>query len=273
MPIAPLPDCEMCYEITGAGRPALVFIHGGYCSHEDWCEQTPELSKEFCVVTVDQRGHGASSGECGAYTIEQAAKDVRDLVDYLQLGPAVIIGHSLGARVALQTAADWRESVRGLVLLDGSRLRSVSPSTAQRAPERSEGQMRAFMVAAFDAMFSAGFGENIRQQAINKIGSTALPDVLAFFKVVEQWDIERVECVLDEVGGKVPVLAIQSTYHDHATPRYSLKQGDTTPWLELLKSRLAKLQIRIAPDLGHFLMAENPKLTNELIGAFARSLA
>lgn len=274
MPTACLPDCNLYYERHGAGRPPLVFVHGGYCSHGDWVNQVAALQQDFTIVTLDLPGHGASSGECGAFTVKHAAKCVTDLIGELKLAPAIILGHSLGARVVLQAAADQPSAILGVVLLDGSRLRSSPASAAETPPELSDEMMKQFMISSFETMFCEKTGPVLRNQINAMLQATSVPDMVSFFKAVENWDIEELEPTLTKIGAATPVLAIQSTFHDHASKRASLENmAATTPWLELLKSRLRNLQIAIAPGLGHFHMIEAPDQINGPIRSFVRAIS
>jgi 3-oxoadipate enol-lactonase len=70
-------------------------------------------------VTVDARGHGGSGGE-GFITVEQFSTDATHLMRRLGLGPAAIVGLSMGGQAAMHMALMAPELVRGLVLADTS---------------------------------------------------------------------------------------------------------------------------------------------------------
>jgi len=67
---------------------------------------------------------------------------------------------------------------------------------------------------------------------------------------------------------RVPVLAIQSTTRNAQLQRAPLKPGDTSPWLDYVKSKGAKVEI--IPDTGHFTQLEAPDQVNRLIREFCR---
>ena len=81
-----------------------------------------------------------------------------------------------------------------------------------------------------------------------------------------RWDAAKVEGALAAVRGRI--LAIQSTTRGADLKRSPLKPGETTPWLELLKSYGAKIEI--VPDTGHFTQLEAPQRVNQLIAEFCR---
>jgi non-heme chloroperoxidase len=65
---------------------------------------------------LTQRGHGDAERPASGYRIEDLAADVVDLVEALELPPAVLVGHSMGTWVAEQVAVDHPERVAGLIL-------------------------------------------------------------------------------------------------------------------------------------------------------------
>jgi pimeloyl-ACP methyl ester carboxylesterase len=78
---------------------------------------------------------------------------------------------------------------------------------------------------------------------------------------ITRWDAGQMDAAFDAI--KVPVLAIQSTTRNAQLQRAPLRPGDTSPWLDYLRSRGAK--VAIIPDTGHFTMLEQPQRVNELI--------
>ena len=83
-----------------------------------------------------------------------------------------------------------------------------------------------------------------------------------------RWDAVQMDAAFDAL--RCPVLAIQSTARDFATlRRRMLKTGETSPFLDYLKSRGARVEI--VPDVGHFTQIEAPAEVNRLIAEFCRS--
>ncbi|GAB3835375.1 alpha/beta fold hydrolase [Dactylosporangium cerinum] len=96
---------------------AIVAVHGlkGYGGR--WRVFAEEQLSDFQVIAPDLRGHGLSPGE-PPWTLEQHAQDVLDVLDRHGLGQAPVLGHSLGATVAVYLARLAPERVDRLVLLD-----------------------------------------------------------------------------------------------------------------------------------------------------------
>ena len=101
----------------GEGKPA-VLVHGLGLGQRSWDRVAPRLSTEgLRVVTYDQRGHGAS-GASGDYSLSAFDEDLTAVLDELGLEKPVLVGHSLGASIALEHAAS-HESCAGVVCVDG----------------------------------------------------------------------------------------------------------------------------------------------------------
>lgn len=110
------------YVYTGGRRldtslPALVFIHGAQNDHSVWALQSRYLAHHgHGVVAPDLPGHGRSGGK-PLTSIEAMSDWVLALLDGLGLRQAVLVGHSMGALIALEMAAQAPDRVRGLALL------------------------------------------------------------------------------------------------------------------------------------------------------------
>jgi 3-oxoadipate enol-lactonase len=99
----------------------LLFLHGfGNDAHVwDWC--APTFAPHYRVVALDHRGHGQSDRDPeGRYDHESMARDVAAAMDALGAARAVIVGHSLGGRVAMRFAGMYPERLAGLVIVDSA---------------------------------------------------------------------------------------------------------------------------------------------------------
>jgi pimeloyl-ACP methyl ester carboxylesterase len=111
-----LDDIELSFELVGDG-PLVVFVAGtGYPG----CTWPPSvisrLAENFTVVTFDHRGTGETPSGDKPFSTRLFAADAAALVASLGRGPANVIGHSMGGRVAQWMALDAPELVRTLVL-------------------------------------------------------------------------------------------------------------------------------------------------------------
>jgi pimeloyl-ACP methyl ester carboxylesterase len=101
-------------EFGGSGTPILL-LHGLMGRASTWWAVAEWLADHGRVVGLDARGHGRS-GARGPWTTDRMAADVVDVL--AELGPAVVVGHSMGGLHGLVAAARRPELVRALVVED-----------------------------------------------------------------------------------------------------------------------------------------------------------
>jgi pimeloyl-ACP methyl ester carboxylesterase len=82
-----------------------------------WDDVIAELGPSARANAADLRGSGTWSAAPGPYNLERFAADLRELIASLEIEPVIVVGHSMGATVALRLAADSPDVVRGLVLV------------------------------------------------------------------------------------------------------------------------------------------------------------
>ncbi|WP_432839940.1 alpha/beta fold hydrolase [Dactylosporangium sp. CA-092794] len=106
---------------AGGSGPTLVLLHGWPQTGRAWRHVMAPLAGRYTVVVPDLRGAGASDRPHDGYRKTNQARDMRGLLHALQLpGPAVVVGHDIGAMVALAWAAEFPADVAALVMLDVS---------------------------------------------------------------------------------------------------------------------------------------------------------
>ena len=254
---------------SGQGAPALVFVHGFACSHEDWRAQIDFFSRTHEVVACDLRGHGATPGRPQECSIEHYGGDVAALAGNLNLPRVILVGHSMGCRVVLEAARLDPERVAGIVLVDGSRQGMGDPAEAERNA-RSAVEAKgyaAFMRPFFEAMF---LEKTAQSQAVVERALRLPADVgAALFPRMARWDAGSMEAAVAAV--RAPVLAVQCTYVNTERKRVPIQPGDTTPWLDLLRKNVKDLKVEILGGVGHFPQLVAPERLNSLIAEFAAS--
>lgn len=155
---------QIAYRDEGAGRP-LVLLHG-LMAHSGFFRAQAELAREFRLVSIDLRGHGASRSADGALTVEQLAGDVAAITDALDLEEAIGIGWSLGASVlwhVLSGPAGARFA--GAVVVDmTARVMNGADWQLGLSPEACEARTAA--IAGDFETFAAGAGQAIFAQPI-----------------------------------------------------------------------------------------------------------
>lgn len=102
---------------TGSG-PVAIFLHGITAVGAVWDPVIERLAGSFRAIAVDQRGHGQSDKPPDGYSADELSSDVVSLVEALGSGPAIVVGHSLGARNAVVAAARRPDVIRSVVAVE-----------------------------------------------------------------------------------------------------------------------------------------------------------
>ncbi len=109
----------MTLHAVAAGKgPLAVLGHGITANGYVFLPLMARLADRFRLVSLDQRGHGRSARPAAGYSAEDYAGDVAGAIRFLDGGPALLIGHSLGARNALEAAVRFPELVSAVVAIE-----------------------------------------------------------------------------------------------------------------------------------------------------------
>jgi pimeloyl-ACP methyl ester carboxylesterase len=271
MPQLTINDAQLHYHLAGSGRPAFVLIHGGCCAASDWTKQFAALAQECTVLAMDLRGHGASGGDEGPLTVTQWASDVNALIATLEIGPAVFVGHSLGTRIVAEAVAQRAAGALGVVLLDGSRTVGGLAATAPQ-PGFAEAQGQD-IATILDRTVGPHADAATREHVVQTMSSPPEAVMWAAARALADWDSARADIAFASLPQDLPVLAIQSSYHDAFTPRRYFAQAEaSSPYLDWLRSVVPLLTTVVLPETGHFSMLERPETITELIRDFGQSL-
>jgi len=117
---------RVIYRIVGTGPP-VVLIHGMVNSSRHWKAVAERLAPDYTVIAPDLLGHGDSAKPEGDYSLGAHAAGIRDLLAFLGIDRATMVGHSLGGGVAMQFFYQFPERCERLVLVSSGGLgREVS---------------------------------------------------------------------------------------------------------------------------------------------------
>jgi pimeloyl-ACP methyl ester carboxylesterase len=113
-----LGDVRLAYTEAGTGEPAVLLLHGMACERSQLDHQLRHLAPRHRCVSLDLRGHGESDKPEGSYSTQVFVGDLVRVIEQLDLGRPIVIGHSRGGSLALALATARPGLVRTLVLLD-----------------------------------------------------------------------------------------------------------------------------------------------------------
>jgi len=255
--------------VTGDGRPPIVFVHGFACAHADWGAQVAHLSPRHQTVAVDLRGHGASPGTPAECSIERYGADVAEVMRALALPPSILVGHSLGCRVVVEAALQAPVHTAGVVLVDGSQFSAAMADVLKQHFATPDGYAT-LVNGMFKDMFTAGSDKRVAASVVERAGR--LPQAIGekMMTDLQRYDVGRLTASLAAL--RVPVMAVQATYSNEKRERRTLREGQTTPYLDMLRASVPSVRIEIITDTGHFPQLDASARTNALIDSFLAAL-
>jgi 2-succinyl-6-hydroxy-2,4-cyclohexadiene-1-carboxylate synthase len=109
---------NLFYRDTGSDNPPMLCLHGRWGRGETWTDLMLRYRDRYRIIAPDQRGHGLSDKPVARYASQDLAGDAFGLMQRLGLGPTIVVGHSMGGRIAAHVAATYPQAVRALALLD-----------------------------------------------------------------------------------------------------------------------------------------------------------
>lgn len=262
---------QPAYVYTGGksfdpARPSVVFIHGAQHDHSVWILQTRYFAHHgFNVLAVDLPGHNRSGGT-PLPSIGSLADWIALLLDALHVPQAMLVGHSMGSLIALETAARHPEQVSKIALVAAAFPMKVSDALLDAAAHRQDEAIDMVNVWSHSSIASKpshpapGFwihGGN--QRLMERVARrNAAPVFFTDFSACNAYDeglasAARVRCpVLFLLGRRdrmTPVKAAQALIA-------ALRQAGPEVGVEQI-------------DAGHALMSEQPDAVLDALYAFA----
>ena len=249
-------DGVRLHYLEAGNGPPIVFVPGWTNPAWIWERQIDHFSKSFHVVALDPRSQGESEQVTEGLYAERRSQDIKELMEHLQLPPAVLVGFSMGVPEVLSYVDQFgTDKLRGVVLVDG---RIGSELNIQQIKEffgvikqynmNRQQWLDQFRPLAFKKPQPEAYMERIRAAALKVPTSTALALLAAY----QGRDWRPVLEKLDK-----PVL------YTITKPKES--QG------KMLKSKLPSARVELFPEAGHVLFADEPERFNAILEEFARA--
>ena len=136
-------DMQLHFKATGSG-PAVVLLHGLFGSLENWHPVAQRLAGRFQVYALDQRNHGQSPHSADM-NFPLMAEDLNEFLVSQGIPRAVVIGHSMGGKTAMQFALQFPGKVEKLLVED------IGPRAYRQSHDRIFAALLALDLAAFTA--------------------------------------------------------------------------------------------------------------------------
>ncbi len=249
--------------VSGAG-PAVALVHGAGGVHQDFTDALVDsLAQHHTVLAMDRPGHGHSERIADLRGLDAHAAALSALLHARANGPAVVVGHSYGALVALRVALDQPALVRALV--------AVTPLFDPGAPHQRWGALAALPALAWLAAWTCTLpvalttGSGVRRDAWHpqqpprgvtpsRLFALRPPQVLTAAD-----DLNRVGRDLARLRAELPHLAVPVSIIAAEQDRITPSQTNAVPMHQAIPgSRLVR-----APNAGHWLMRVTPHIIVE----------
>ena len=246
-----LDDTPIFYQKRGNGEPAIVFIHGagGTWKHWAYCLKQMPVGQR---IAFDLPGHGRSGGK-GRYSIEGYAYFMLSLLDALNIQRAVLVGHSMGGAIAIQTALLAPERVQALGLVaTGARLK-VNPSILEGLQNDPLGTIRRMV----RWMYARDLTPQEATTAVQEMAATPKGVLYGDFAACDAFDSRAslfdIQC---------PTLVIGAEQDKMTPPTLS----------EELALAIRRAELVMIPDAGHMVMLEQPQAVCEALTNFVKRI-
>ncbi len=233
-------------------RPTLILLHGLLGSSANWHGIARRLASDYYVIVPDLRNHGTSPHADGV-DYPAMSGDLMELMDEHGLDSALLIGHSMGGKVAMWLSLQQPERIEGLVVAD------IAPV---RYEHRFDDLFRALRSIDLGNLRNRGEADASLAAILNDPG---LRQYLLqnLTRLGERWrwriNLDALEAGMEEVVGfpqvapgteyPGPALFIYGTASDYVRAEYQ-------PQIHAL---FPHARLRAVPGAGHWLYSEQPE--------------
>jgi pimeloyl-ACP methyl ester carboxylesterase len=215
-------------------------------------------------LAVQLPGHGLLRDAPGEYSIERCARDVGTIIRELDIDKAVIVGHSMGARISLELCATQAELVQGMVLVDGSCVPGdpVQVRHEISASLESRGK-RNWIEAAYTTMMLDVLPVSVRRKIITRAQQISDRAIIEYMASMGSWDKARFGDAIKVTTA--PITVLQSTSLDDNEVRCSIQVQPNSRWRDGFDAHRPDATFHEVQDAGHFLMLERPEVVVDSI--------
>jgi esterase len=238
---------ELFFRELGQGQP-IIILHGIFGSSDNWLTQAKLFSPHYRVFTVDQRNHGQSPHDDG-FSYPLMVEDLREFIDTHQLENPIVIGHSMGGKVAMNFALAHPDKLEKLIVVDiapkpynlehyviinGLKSVPIQSITSRNEADAAlteyvpEADVRQFLLKNLQRQAEGGFTWKINLPVIDKNLSNIGLDL--------QFDGKFEKPTLFVKGGKSKYVKDEDiTRIKEVFPKAELKTLDTGHWVQAEK--------------------------------------
>jgi pimeloyl-ACP methyl ester carboxylesterase len=245
---------------SAAARATVVLIHGVGMNQTVWSPQIEALTASYQVVVYDMLGHGDSALPTAAPTLDEYASQLKALLDAMRIERAHVVGHSMGALVALEFALRHPQRTLSVVALNA--VYDRTPAQREAVMTRAATLGNVPLDTGVDATLSRWFGDpvpgHLTQAAQAVRGLLLSVDPVGYARTYRLF-----ACSDDAHVGRLASLAVPALYltgerDPNSSPAMSRAMAAATPFG----------RAEIIANERHMMNLTDPEGVNERLLAF-----
>jgi 3-oxoadipate enol-lactonase len=246
-------------EQRGSTEPTIMFLHYWGGTSRTWSRVAAKLQGKFRTIAYDARGWGRSDKPVAGYALADLADEVLTLARGLEVNQFVLVGHSLGGKIAQLAASRRPAGLLGLVLV------APAPPTPLRFPD----EMRETQIHAYDNR------ENVLRTIDLLSARTPSPEIVE--QIVEDSMSGSREAtvayptasILEDISSEVPKIAVPALVLAGELDQLdSIEQHKRE-----VVGRIANARFEVIPRSGHLIPIDEPEELARHIENFVLSLS
>lgn len=237
----------------------VIFVHGWACGWQDWSNVTSLLPDSIQIGIVKLPGSPEAISLEGAISLNECAAHIIEYANELDFDRFALIGHSMGARIAIELASNWQERVSHLLLLDGSNVpENPDDAVVRMSNQLSQLGQQEWSKTLVESMMVNNLDQSQKKNIINRASQYSIDVLKSYYYAMAEWDSDNFVSAVDQLN--CPVTIFQSTSLDKNEVRQSVTNNPKSLWIDILSTRVPLTMIKLVPNTGHFIMFERPQL-------------
>lgn len=257
MPVSHANGLTIYYETAGSGPP-LVMLHALPFDHNLWLYQVARFSSRFTTIALDLRGWGRSAKPVSPFSLRDMGDDVLGVLSDLGVyQPAVLLGCSIGSKIALMLACENPDRFGAAILVGGnSGPQNFAHRIAAYRENGAAGTLRQLHLSHLrhgvtQAWADSPVGRYLLQGFVERGATLDAESIAQVFRALEDSDLtpQLADC-------RVSTLVMNGE-HDSARAG-----GERTA------SMIKYAEHQLLPGVGHCCFLEDPERFDELVRSF-----
>ena len=237
-------------------RPGILFLHRFGGSSHSWNAVLARLGQRFEVATPDLPGFGAAATAVGPFNVAAYADAAASALQAMTSHDLLVVGHSMGGKVALALAARRPARLTGLVLLSPSPPTAEPMTDAERAAALAGWGDPAYVETSIERTTALPISSDATANEMAGMLQTSAPAWRSWFKAGSREDISE---AMENI--EVPAMILCGTA-DRTIPIAVLRSE--------VAARLVDAEFIEIPGAGHLLPVEVPGTIAETIARFGK---